>query len=233
MTKFISTYFNWSKGYSRKSLKADTLAGLTVALVLIPQSMAYAELAGLPPYFGLYAAFLPPMVAAWGRHAKAGFCPFFAATSSADARRMCSEKLHFPYLDEDTDVMFLVAYHARAGTLAGTLEHTMSSQSWHRVQVNAQEIGEDELVPLEQRHARLAAQGLDAAQVGADRGLAHDLERPDVAGGAIFVRGMQGVEIALAATLSAVPEGRIRIGRYRGTTVVRGTVTPAPMILPS
>ena len=46
------------------SLKADLLAGLTVALVLIPQSLAYAELAGLPPYYGLYAAFLPPLVAA-------------------------------------------------------------------------------------------------------------------------------------------------------------------------
>jgi MFS superfamily sulfate permease-like transporter len=40
------------------------IAGLTVALVLIPQSMAYAQLAGLPPYYGLYAAFLPPMIAA-------------------------------------------------------------------------------------------------------------------------------------------------------------------------
>ncbi|OUD15343.1 SulP family inorganic anion transporter [Thioflexithrix psekupsensis] len=47
-----------------KVLRADFLAGLTVALVLIPQSMAYAQLAGLPPYYGLYAAFLPPMVAA-------------------------------------------------------------------------------------------------------------------------------------------------------------------------
>ena len=45
-------------------LQADVIAGLTVALVLIPQSMAYAQLAGLPPYYGLYAAFLPPMVAA-------------------------------------------------------------------------------------------------------------------------------------------------------------------------
>src|SRR5210317_1613669 len=64
MDKYLSTYLGWPKNYSRKSLKADILAGLTVALVLIPQSMAYAELAGLPPYFGLYAAFLPPMVAA-------------------------------------------------------------------------------------------------------------------------------------------------------------------------
>jgi SulP family sulfate permease len=44
--------------------KADIVAGITVALVLVPQSMAYAQLAGLPAYFGLYASFLPPMVAA-------------------------------------------------------------------------------------------------------------------------------------------------------------------------
>ena len=49
------------------TLRADLLAGITVALVLIPQSMAYAQLAGLPAYFGLYAAFLPVIVAAmWG-----------------------------------------------------------------------------------------------------------------------------------------------------------------------
>jgi MFS superfamily sulfate permease-like transporter len=45
-------------------LKADALSGLTVALVLIPQSVAYAQLAGLPLYYGLYAALLPPMIAA-------------------------------------------------------------------------------------------------------------------------------------------------------------------------
>ena len=45
-------------------LRADLVAGLTVALVLIPQSMAYAQLAGLPPYYGLYASFLPPVVGA-------------------------------------------------------------------------------------------------------------------------------------------------------------------------
>ncbi|KGM43386.1 DNA repair protein [Alkalispirochaeta odontotermitis] len=64
MTKLISALLEWPKSYNSQSLRADMLAGLTVALVLIPQSMAYAELAGLPPYFGLYAAFLPPMVAA-------------------------------------------------------------------------------------------------------------------------------------------------------------------------
>ena len=45
-------------------LRADIIAGITVAMVLIPQSMAYASLAGLPPQYGLFAAFLPPMLAA-------------------------------------------------------------------------------------------------------------------------------------------------------------------------
>jgi len=45
-------------------VKADIVAGITVALVLIPQSMAYAQLAGLPPYYGLYASFLPVAIAA-------------------------------------------------------------------------------------------------------------------------------------------------------------------------
>ncbi|MEW6331942.1 MAG: SulP family inorganic anion transporter [Pseudomonadota bacterium] len=48
----------------RQVLRADILAGITVALVLVPQSMAYAQLAGLPAYYGLYAAFLPPLVGA-------------------------------------------------------------------------------------------------------------------------------------------------------------------------
>ncbi len=54
-----------------ETLRADLIAGITVALVLIPQSMAYAQLAGMPAYYGLYAAFLPSMIAAlWGSSAQ-------------------------------------------------------------------------------------------------------------------------------------------------------------------
>ncbi|MBU1425572.1 MAG: SulP family inorganic anion transporter [Gammaproteobacteria bacterium] len=53
------------------NVRTDLIAGVTVALVLIPQSMAYAQLAGLPAYYGLYAAFLPGMIAAlWGSSAQ-------------------------------------------------------------------------------------------------------------------------------------------------------------------
>jgi len=61
--KRIFPFLSWFEGYDLSALRADFVSGLTVALVLIPQSMAYAQLAGLPPYYGLYAAFLPPIVA--------------------------------------------------------------------------------------------------------------------------------------------------------------------------
>ena len=57
-------FLEWMPGYRAHHFKGDLFAGLTVALVLVPQSMAYAQLAGLPAYYGLYAAFLPPAVAA-------------------------------------------------------------------------------------------------------------------------------------------------------------------------
>ncbi len=60
----IFPFLSWLKGYNGNSFRADFISGLTVALVLIPQSMAYAQLAGMPSYYGLYAAFLPPMIAA-------------------------------------------------------------------------------------------------------------------------------------------------------------------------
>jgi len=50
---------------NREVLRADAIAGLTVALILIPQSMAYAQLAGLPAHYGLYASLVPPLVAAF------------------------------------------------------------------------------------------------------------------------------------------------------------------------
>src|SRR3989338_7922362 len=46
------------------TLKADLVAGITVSLVAIPQSLAYAQLAGMPAYYGLYAALIPTVIGA-------------------------------------------------------------------------------------------------------------------------------------------------------------------------
>lgn len=64
MLSKILPFIDWFKGYDMAKFRADAIAGLTVALVLIPQSMAYAQLAGMPAYYGLYASFLPPLIAA-------------------------------------------------------------------------------------------------------------------------------------------------------------------------
>ncbi len=52
----------WLRRYSREALWGDLAAGLTIGVILIPMSMAYAVLAGLPPIFGLYASLVPLMI---------------------------------------------------------------------------------------------------------------------------------------------------------------------------
>lgn len=53
---------SWLQNYDRTHLKGDLAAGLTVGVMLIPQGMAYAMLAGLPPIYGLYASTIPLII---------------------------------------------------------------------------------------------------------------------------------------------------------------------------
>jgi sulfate permease, SulP family len=48
--------FAWLQGYQKSWLRFDVIAGLTVCAILVPEGMAYAELAGVPPEFAFYAA---------------------------------------------------------------------------------------------------------------------------------------------------------------------------------
>ncbi|TYC56601.1 SulP family inorganic anion transporter [Zoogloea oleivorans] len=57
-------FLAWRRQLDAAGLRADLLAGFSVALVAIPQALAYAQLAGLPPYVGLYASLLPCIVGA-------------------------------------------------------------------------------------------------------------------------------------------------------------------------
>ncbi|MYM31279.1 STAS domain-containing protein [Duganella sp. CY15W] len=52
----------WLKRYRRHQLPGDISAGLVVAMMMIPQGMAYALVAGLPPVVGIYASIAPPVV---------------------------------------------------------------------------------------------------------------------------------------------------------------------------
>lgn len=55
----------WLSHYRRENFSSDVLAGAIVAILVIPQSLAYALLAGLPPQAGLYASIIPVVVYAW------------------------------------------------------------------------------------------------------------------------------------------------------------------------
>ena len=64
---FINRYLPfliWGTSLNKKSLMADFMAGLTGAVVVLPQGIAYALIAGLPPEYGLYTAIITPIIAA-------------------------------------------------------------------------------------------------------------------------------------------------------------------------
>lgn len=54
-------FLDWPR-INRQTFSSDLIAGIAVSLVAIPQSLAYAQLAGVPAYYGLYAAFIPAIV---------------------------------------------------------------------------------------------------------------------------------------------------------------------------
>ncbi len=59
MARPARRFLGWLLHYDRGDLSSDAAAGLTVAVMLVPQGMAYAMLAGLPPVAGLYASVIP------------------------------------------------------------------------------------------------------------------------------------------------------------------------------
>lgn len=71
----VLPFLRWAPDVSAQTFKADSLAALTGALIVLPQAVAFATIAGLPPEYGLYAAMVPAIVAAlWGssRHLVSG-----------------------------------------------------------------------------------------------------------------------------------------------------------------
>ncbi|GMH17932.1 hypothetical protein Nepgr_019773 [Nepenthes gracilis] len=55
----------WGREYSFAKFKSDVIAGITIASVCVPQDIAYAKLANLPPQHGLYTSFVPPLIYAF------------------------------------------------------------------------------------------------------------------------------------------------------------------------
>lgn len=60
----IFPFIRWFKLVTKQTLKADMIAGFTGAVIVLPQGVAFATIAGLPPEYGLYTAMITPIVAA-------------------------------------------------------------------------------------------------------------------------------------------------------------------------
>ncbi len=57
-------FLRWFKLITKESIKSDLMAGLTGAVIVLPQGVAFATIAGLPPEYGLYTAMITPIIAA-------------------------------------------------------------------------------------------------------------------------------------------------------------------------
>ena len=64
-------FLRWWPLITRSSLRDDLLAGFSGALIVLPQGVAFATIAGLPPQYGLYAAMVPAVIGALRPTAKA------------------------------------------------------------------------------------------------------------------------------------------------------------------
>ena len=60
--KRLIPILEWLPNYNKSRFRGDFIAGITVAIILIPQGIAYALIAGLPPIYGLYCALIPQIV---------------------------------------------------------------------------------------------------------------------------------------------------------------------------
>jgi SulP family sulfate permease len=60
--KKIAPILDWLPNYNASLFKGDLIAGITVGIILIPQGIAYALIAGLPPIYGLYCALVPQVM---------------------------------------------------------------------------------------------------------------------------------------------------------------------------
>lgn len=93
----------WLRQYQLSALPTDIIAGIVVGVLVIPQSLGYAVLAGLPPVYGLYAAIVPVAVYAW-----LGSSNVQAVGPAAVTAIMTASALH-PYADKAVEQYALMA----------------------------------------------------------------------------------------------------------------------------
>ncbi len=126
-------FLSWRHRVNAETIRADLISGLTVAIVVVPQAMAFASIAGMPPQYGLYCGMIPPIIAAlfgssW--HLMSG--PTTAAsivlfsTLSAFAAPMSPHYVQLAFtITLMVGVIELTLGLARMGTLVNFISHSV------------------------------------------------------------------------------------------------------------
>jgi sulfate permease, SulP family len=121
----------WLKSYSRKAFYDDLFAGVITAILLVPQGIAYAMLAGLPPELGLYASILPPLVyAVLGTSrtlsvgpASIGAIMIAGALALPEVRALSNPVQSALILSAECGLMMLLMAALRTGRLVNFISH--------------------------------------------------------------------------------------------------------------
>ncbi|MFA6121679.1 MAG: SulP family inorganic anion transporter [Sideroxydans sp.] len=126
-------FMQWKHMLDRNSTRADLMAGITGALIVLPQGVAFATIAGMPPEYGLYAAMLPAIIAAlfgssWhlvsGPTTAISIAVFAAVSPLADpgSAQYISMVLTLTFM---VGVFQLILGLARMGVLVNFISHTV------------------------------------------------------------------------------------------------------------
>ena len=126
-------FLRWWPQVNRDTLKCDLLAGLIGAVIVLPQGVAFATLAGMPPEYGLYAAMIPAVIAAlWGSsfHLVSGPTNAISLVVFATMNHL-AEPGSAQYVSLVLTLTFMVGIMqlamgmARMGTLVNFISHTV------------------------------------------------------------------------------------------------------------
>ncbi len=129
----VFPFLRWSPMVNRDTTKADLIAGITGAMIVLPQGVAFATIAGMPPEYGLYAAMVPAIIAAlfgssWhlvsGPTTAISIAVFAAVSNLAPpgSPQFVSMVLTLTFL---TGLFQLILGLARMGVLVNFISHTV------------------------------------------------------------------------------------------------------------
>jgi sulfate permease, SulP family len=129
----IFPFLRWWPLVTRETLKVDLIAGLTGAVVVLPQGVAFAMIAGLPPVYGLYTAMVPPIIAALfgsSRHLISGPTTAISIVVFATVAKF-AEPGSAKFIQMALTLTFLAGVYqlalglARMGTLVNFISHSV------------------------------------------------------------------------------------------------------------